>query len=51
MEHGKLYLRVTDREVDKVAQRVDTCPAQVLLRAYYTYKGFMSFIWELSDLR
>jgi len=35
--------------VDKIAQRVDICPALVLTKAYY--KGFVSFIWELNDLR
>jgi hypothetical protein len=30
-EHSKLYLGVIDKEVDKIAQRVDICPALVLL--------------------
>lgn len=29
-EHGKGYLRDTDREVDKIALRVDICAAVVL---------------------
>lgn len=31
-EHGKWYLGVIDRGIDKAAQRADTCPALVLLR-------------------
>lgn len=34
VEHSKSYLRVIDGEVDKLAQRVDVCPALVLSRAY-----------------
>ena len=30
------------------AQRVDICPALVLIKAYYKYDGCMSFIWELN---
>jgi len=29
-EHGKQYLRVIDREAEKIAQRVDVCPVLVL---------------------
>jgi len=29
-EHGKQYLGVMDREAEKIAQRVDVCPALVL---------------------
>jgi len=32
VEHGKTQFRVIDREVDKIAQRVDICPVLVLLR-------------------
>lgn len=38
MEHGKCYLRVTDREADRMAQKIDICSALVLI-AYCTYKG------------
>jgi hypothetical protein len=31
MENGRSYLRVIDREVDKIASEVDICPALVLL--------------------
>lgn len=31
VEHGKLYLRVTDRDVDKIAQRADIGPVLCLL--------------------
>jgi len=29
-EHGKQYLRVIDREAEKIAQRVAVCPVLVL---------------------
>lgn len=45
-EHGEPYLRVTGRDV---RIEVDTCPALVLSKAYYKYKRFVSFIWELND--
>jgi hypothetical protein len=44
VEHGKLYLRVIDREVDIIAQRVDICPALVPIKAYYKYKSCVPFI-------
>ena len=31
-EHGKSYLRVIDREVDRIAWRADICPALVLFK-------------------
>ena len=32
MEYGKSYMRVTGRDVDIKAERVDICPALVLYR-------------------
>ena len=49
VQHGKSYLGVIDSEVDRIAWSVDTCPALVLFKAYYKYKSFVSFIWELND--
>jgi hypothetical protein len=29
-EHSKLYLRVTDKKVNKLAERIDVCPVLTL---------------------
>lgn len=49
--HSELKLGITGREEDIIAQWVDTCPALALTKAYSKYKMYMSFTWELSDLR
>ena len=35
MEHDKLLNGVNEGEIDSKAQRVDMCPALVLIKAYY----------------
>jgi hypothetical protein len=40
VEHGKIYLGFIDREIDKIAQRDDICPALVLLRIIINIKVF-----------
>jgi hypothetical protein len=37
-QHGQSYLGVTDREVDKIAQRVNMCPALLILRLIINIK-------------
>lgn len=49
MEHGEWYPGVIDREIEKIAQRVNICPALRLLRFIINLKGFVSFIWEQYD--
>lgn len=44
-EHGKSYVaRVIGREVNLIAQRVDTYPTLVAMKAYHKYRGFVSFM-------
>ena len=49
MEYNKSYLRVVDKEIDIIAQRINICPALMLNRAYCKYKSYGSFIRELND--
>ena len=42
------YNWAIDREVDKIAQKVDICPTPLLLRFIINVK---TFIWELNDQR
>lgn len=44
---SKGYLRIIDREVDKIAQSTQLW----CFKAYFKYKEFLSFIWELNNLR
>lgn len=46
VEHGKLYLGVIDRKVDKIAQRVDICLALVLLRLFMIIKVLCLLFWN-----
>lgn len=41
---------VIEREVGKIAECVDICPALVLLRLIINIKVVVSFIWELYGL-
>lgn len=49
LEQGKSYCGVIGREVDIIAYRIDVCPALVLIKACYKYKGCVSFIWVWND--
>lgn len=49
LNHGKLYLRVIDREVDIIESWY--LPSFNATKSYNKYEGFVSFIWELNDLR
>ena len=51
MERGKLKSEVIVREIDIIAQKVDIHLALVLIKAYYKYKGWVSFIQELNGQR
>ena len=51
MVYGKSYFRVIGKEVDIIAERVDICPALVLVKAYHKYRSSVSLIWELDDQR
>lgn len=49
LNHGKLYLRVIDREVDIIESWYP--PSFNATKSYNKYEGFVSFMWELNDLR
>jgi hypothetical protein len=37
--YDKLYNGIIGREIDIIAQRIEICPALVLIKAYCKYKG------------
>lgn len=37
-KHGQSFSEVLGRKIDKIAQRMDICPALVLIKAYYKLK-------------
>ena len=49
MEHDKLLNGVNEGEIDSKANRVDMCPALVLIKASYNNKSCVSFIRDLDD--
>jgi hypothetical protein len=51
MEHGKSYCGVIGREIDIIAERVDMCPALLLTKVYYKFKGCVSFMLKLNNQR
>jgi hypothetical protein len=48
-DHGKGHLGSHHREADKTAQRVDICPALVILNL--NLKASVSFTWEQYGLK
>lgn len=50
-EHDKSHLRGTDGEVGTESLEGGYGLSASVFKAHHTYKGLVSFIWELNDLR
>jgi hypothetical protein len=51
MERGRLQLGVIDRGVHTKSLERGYLSSSSALEAHYKYKGFVSSIWEPTDLR